>query len=99
VCLLACLVGSKDARAGEDEKDRKGGHRFVLMVTAALLGGFDNHFEFRPHLRKQNLPLTRILVQYLTRAQLMLTWANEWDGRFDDLHNDPLLKHLYCKNL
>jgi len=21
-----------------------------------------------------------------TRAQLLLTWANEWDGRFDDLH-------------
>ncbi len=24
--------------------------------------------------------------KYLTRAQLLLTWANEWDGRFDDLH-------------
>ena len=29
-----------------------------------------------------------------TRAQLTLTWANEWDSRFDGLH----LKHLlYCK--
>ena len=27
----------------------------------------------------------------------MLTWANEWEARFDDLHNDPHLKHLYCK--